>query len=119
MSRRSEPPVSARLLSIFRVQMLDFLSESGRKLLVSPFFVLSLLAIEAFSERERQILWVWDSMGMKMVPPRPLPHPCHANAPDVMGTANSWGRCTKAACERALHLQKPNPSVKPAGIMDF
>lgn len=44
----------------------------------------------------------------------PLPHPCHANAPDVMGTDNSWGWCTQAACERLLHLQKPNPSVKPA-----
>lgn len=50
----------------------------------------------------------------------PLPHPCHANAPDVMGTGNSWGCCTQAACERLLHLQKPNPSVKPGkGLCTF
>lgn len=43
-----------------------------------------------------------------------LPHPCHASTPDVMGTSNSWGQCTRTACEMLLHLQKPNPSVKPA-----
>lgn len=48
----------------------------------------------------------------------PVPHPCHANAPDVMGTDNSWGWCTQAACEWPLHLQKPNPSVKPAKGLD-
>lgn len=49
-----------------------------------------------------------------MMPTLPLPHPCHANAPDVMGTNNSWGWYTQAACEALLHLQKPNPSVNEA-----
>lgn len=57
---------------------------------------------------------LWSYMGSEDGASSPLPHPCHANAPDVMGTDNSWGRCTQAACERLLHLQKPNPSVKPA-----
>lgn len=54
------------------------------------------------------------TMGNEDGASSPLPHPCHAISPDVMGTDNSWGWCARAACERLLHLQKPNPSVKPA-----